>query len=402
MKLNARQVDAAKPREKAYKLADGAGLYLEVVPSGSRYWQMKYRFNGKEKRMAFGVYPAVSLAQARALRDDAKKKLAEGIDPSLAKKEEKLVRDVQLNNTFQAVALEWHGTKVSRWSEGYASDIIEAFNKDIFPYIGQQPVNEIKPLVLLNVLRRIESRGATEKAKKVRQRCSEVFRYAIVTGRAEYNPAADLTSAMSGHESKHYPFLTVEELPDFFKALAGYTGSPLVVLAARLLILTGVRTGELRGAFWSEFDLEKAVWEIPAERMKMKRPHLVPLSTQALEIVQQLKVMSGQYPLVFPGRNDPRKTMSEASINQVFKRIGYTGRVTGHGFRHTMSTILHEEGFNTAWIETQLAHVDKNAIRGTYNHALYLEGRREMMQWYADYINANHNSCISLLVNATK
>ncbi|HFI9103244.1 TPA: tyrosine-type recombinase/integrase, partial [Escherichia coli] len=387
MKLNARQVDAAKPREKAYKLADGAGLYLEVVPSGSRYWRMKYRFNGKEKRMAFGVYPAVSLAQARALRDEAKKKLAEGIDPSFAKKEEKLVRDVQLNNTFQAVALEWHGTKVSRWSEGYASDIIEAFNKDIFPYIGQLPVNGIKPLVLLNVLRRMENRGATEKAKKVRQRCSEVFRYAIVTGRAEYNPAADLTSAMSGHESKHYPFLTVEELPDFFKALTGYTGSPLVVLAARLLILTGVRTGELRGAFWSEFDLEKAVWEIPAERMKMKRPHLVPLSTQALEIVQQLKVMSGQYPLVFPGRNDPRKTMSEASINQVFKRIGYTGKVTGHGFRHTMSTILHEEGFNTAWIETQLAHVDKNAIRGTYNHAQYMEGRREMMQWYGDYLN---------------
>ncbi|WP_200529641.1 tyrosine-type recombinase/integrase [Klebsiella pneumoniae] len=388
MKLNARQVDTAKPREKAYQLADGAGLYPEVVPSGSRYWRMKYRFNGKEKRLAFGVYPAVSLAQARALRDEAKKKLAEGIDPSFAKKEEKLVRDVRLHNTFQAVALEWHGTKASRWSEGYASDIIEAFNKDIFPYIGQQPVNEIKPLVLLNVLRRMESRGATEKAKKVRQRCSEVFRYAIVTGRAEYNPAADLTSAMSGHESKHYPFLTVEELPDFFKALSGYTGSPLIVLAARLLILTGVRTGELRGAFWSEFDLEKAVWEIPAERMKMKRPHLVPLSTQALEIVQQLKVMSGQYPLVFPGRNDPRKTMSEASINQVFKRIGYTGKVTGHGFRHTMSTILHEEGFNTAWIETQLAHVDKNAIRGTYNHALYLEGRKEMMQWYGDYVDS--------------
>lgn len=399
MKLNARQVDAAKPREKAYKLADGAGLYLEVVPSGSRYWRMKYRFNGKEKRIAFGVYPAVSLAQARALRDEAKKKLAEGIDPSFAKKEEKLVRDVQLNNTFQAVALEWHGTKVSRWSEGYASDIIEAFNKDIFPYIGQQPVNEIKPLVLLNVLRRMESRGATEKAKKVRQRCSEVFRYAIVTGRAEYNPAADLTSAMSGHESKHYPFLTVEELPDFFKALSGYTGSPLVVLAARLLILTGVRTGELRGAFWSEFDLEKAVWEIPADRMKMKRPHLVPLSTQALEIVQQLKVMSGQYPLVFPGRNDPRKTMSEASINQVFKRIGYTGKVTGHGFRHTMSTILHEEGFNTAWIETQLAHVDKNAIRGTYNHALYLEGRREMMQWYGDNIDKLEHDKVHQVIN---
>lgn len=183
------------------------------------------------------------------------------------------------------------------------------------------------------------------------------------------------------------PILTVEELPEFFKALSSYTGSPLVVLAARLLILTVVRTGELRGAFLSEFDLEKAVWEIPAGRMKMKRPHLVPLFTQALEIVQQLKVMSGQYPLVFPGRNDPRKTMSEASINHVFKRIGYTGKVTGHGFGHTMSTIMHEEGVNTAWIETQLTHVDKNAIRGTYNHALYLEGRREMMQWYADYID---------------
>ncbi len=177
-------------------------------------------------------------------------------------------------------------------------------------------MNEIKPLVLLNALRRMENRGATEKAKKVRQRYNEVFRYAIVTGRAEYNPAADQTSAMSKHESKHYPFLTVEELPDFFKAPSSYTGSPLVVLAARLLIFTGVRTGEIRGAFWSEFDLEKAVWEIPAERMKMKRTHLVPLSTQALEIVQQLKVMSGQYPLVFQGRNDPRKTMSEASINQ--------------------------------------------------------------------------------------
>lgn len=233
----------------------------------------------------------------------------------------------------------------------------------------------------------MNSRGATEKAKKVRQCCIEVFRYAIVTGRAEYNPAADLASAMSGHESKHYPFLTVEELPDFFKALSCYSGSPLVVLAARLLILKGVRNGELRGAFWSEFDLEKAVWEIPAERMKMKRPHLVPLSTQALEIVQQLKVMTGQYLLVFPGRNDPRKTMSEASINQVFKRIGYTGKVTGHGFRHTMSTILHEEGFYTTWIETQLAHVDKNSIRWTYNHAKYLEGRRDMMQWCADYIS---------------
>lgn len=294
---------------------------------------------------------------------------------------------MQINNTFLSVALEWHSSKLSRWSAGYASDILEAFTKDVFPFIGRKPIADIKPLELLNVLRRMEDRGATEKAKKVRQRCGEVFRYAIVTGRAEYNPAPDLTSAMAGHESNHYPFLTVDELPDFFKALAGYSGSPLIVLAARLLILTGVRTGELRGALWSEFDLEKAVWEIPAERMKMRRPHIVPLSTQALNVVQKIKVMTGQYPLVFPGRNDPRKTISEASINQVFKRLGYTGKVTGHGFRHTMSTILHEQGYNTAWIETQLAHVDKNSIRGTYNHAQYLEGRRGMMQWYGEYMD---------------
>lgn len=388
MKLNARQVDGAKPREKAYKLADGAGLYLEVVPSGARYWRLKYRFNGKEKRLAFGVYPTVSLAQARALRDEAKKKLADGIDPSVAKKEEKLVRDMQINNTFQFVALEWHSSKASRWSVGYASDILEAFNKDVFPYIGQKPIADIKSLELLNVLRRMEDRGATEKAKKVRQRCGEVFRYAIVTGRAEYNPAPDLTCAMRGHESTHYPFLSVDELPDFFNALSGYTGSPLVVLAARLLIITGVRTGELRAALWSEFNLDKAIWEIPAQRMKMRRPHIVPLSIQAIAILKTLQVMTGNYPLVFPGRNDPNKCMSEASINQVFKRIGYTGRVTGHGFRHTMSTILHEQGFNSAWIETQLAHIDKNAIRGTYNHAQYLDGRKEMMQWYADYIES--------------
>lgn len=193
---------------------------------------------------------------------------------------------------------------------------------------------------------------------------------------------------MQGHESNHYPFLNTSELPAFFESLSQYSGSILIVLAARLLILTGVRTGELRGATWQEIDTESAVWIIPAERMKMRRPHIVPLSRQALTIIERIREMTGRYPLIFPGRNDPRKTMSEASINQVFKRIGYTGRVTGHGFRHTMSTILHEQGYNTAWIETQLAHVDKNSIRGTYNHAQYLEGRREMLQWYADYIDS--------------
>ncbi|WP_037036507.1 integrase arm-type DNA-binding domain-containing protein [Rahnella sp. WP5] len=391
MKLNARQVETAKPKDKPYKMADGGGLYLLVKTNGSRYWRLKYRIDGKEKLLALGVYPDVSLADARAKRDEARKGIAGGIDPLEVKKEQKVEREAQVKNTFQEIALEWHNMKVKKWSAGYASDILEAFNKDVFPFIGQRPVADIKPLELLNVLKKMEDRGATEKAKKVRQRCGEVFRYAIVTGRAEYNPAPDLTSAMQGHESTHYPFLTTEELPAFFKALAGYSGSELMVLAARLLIITGLRTGELRGALWSEIDTKKALWEISAERMKMRRPHIIPLSTQALTIIEQIRAMTGQFPLLFPGRNDPSKTMSEASINQVFKRIGYTGRVTGHGFRHTMSTVLHEQGYNTAWIETQLAHVDKNAIRGTYNHAQYLDGRREMLQWYADYMDSLEN-----------
>ena len=388
MKLNARQIDTAKPKEKAYKLADGGGLYLLVKPNGGKYWRLKYRVAGKEKLLALGVYPEVTLADARAKREDAKRGIAGGIDPMEAKREEKIARETQLNNTFKDIALEWHSSKLKKWSAGYASDILEAFNKDVFPYIGKKPIAEIKPLELLNVLRRIEGRGATEKAKKVRQRCGEVFRYAIVTGRAEYNPAPDLTSAMQGHESNYYPFLTTKELPDFFKALSSYSGSALVVMAARLLIITGLRTGELRGALWDEIDFNKAIWEIPASRMKMRRPHIVPLSEQALSLIGKIREITGNYPLMFPGRNDPRKTMSEASINQVFKRIGYAGRVTGHGFRHTMSTILHEQGYNTAWIETQLAHVDKNSIRGTYNHAQYLDGRREMLQWYADYMDS--------------
>lgn len=394
MKLNARQVDTAKPKDKPYKLADGGGLYLLVNPNGARYWRLKYRVAGKEKLLALGVYPDVTLADARAKRDEAKRGIAGGIDPNEAKREEKIAREANVRNTFQEIACEWHSSKLYKWSEGYASDIMEAFNKDVFPYIGKKPIAEIKPLELLNVLRRMEGRGATEKAKKVRQRCGEVFRYAIVTGRAEYNPAPDLTSAMQGHESKHYPFLNTSELPTFFEALSGYSGSMLVVLAARLLIITGLRTGELRGAMWQEIDADAAVWEIPAERMKMRRPHIVPLSLQAQAIIMRIREMTGRYPYIFPGRNDPRKTMSEASINQVFKRIGYAGRVTGHGFRHTMSTILHEQGYNTAWIETQLAHVDKNSIRGTYNHAQYLDGRREMLQWYADYMDAlEHRLC---------
>lgn len=387
MPLTARQVDTAKPREKAYKLADGGGLYLQVNVNGSKYWRLKYRFAGREKKLSFGTYPDVSLADARVRRDEARKILAADNDPGAVKKAEQLAKKLSITNSFEAIALEWHNAKASGWSTNYADSISRAFNKNVFPHIGSRPVNEIKPLELLSVLQSIEKRGAPELASKVRQRCGEVFRYAIVTGRAEYNPASDLASALQGYEKQHYPFLSASELPEFLLKLSKYTGSVITQLATRLLMLTGLRTVELRLAEWAEIDFDNNIWEIPKSRMKMRRAHMVPLSRQALDALSQLKQLTGSHRLIFSGRNDVNKPMSEASINMVLKRIGYDKKATGHGFRHTMSTILHEQGYNSVWIEMQLAHVDKNSIRGTYNHALYLSARREMMQWYADYVD---------------
>ncbi|AIP95796.1 DUF4102 domain-containing protein [Salmonella enterica subsp. arizonae str. CFSAN000560] len=386
MPLNDMQIRRAKPETKAYTLGDGQGLSLLIEPNGSKSWRFRYRFAGKPKMISLGVYPTITLADARSRRDDARKLVAEGKNPSEVRKEQKIALQTESESAFEKIATEWHQMKSAKWSEGYASDIMEAFQNDIFPYVGTRPVGEIKPLELLNVLRKIEKRGALEKMRKVRQRCSEVFRYAIATGRAEFNPAADLSSALEVHQSNHFPFLKADEIPDFLRALDSYTGSRLVQIATKLLMITGVRTIELRAALWSEFDLDNAIWEIPAERMKMRRAHLVPLSTQALDLLNELKIMTGNYRYVFPGRNDPNKPMSEASINQVIKRIGYGGRVTGHGFRHTLSTILHEKGYDSQWIEMQLAHVDKNCIRGTYNHAQYIEKRRSMLQWYSSFL----------------
>ncbi|HHL1465000.1 TPA: tyrosine-type recombinase/integrase [Klebsiella pneumoniae] len=386
MPLNDMQIRRAKPEDKAYTLGDGQGLSLLIEPNGSKSWRFRYRYAGKPKMISLGVYPTITLADARSRRDDARKLVAEGKNPSEVRKEQKIALQTESESAFEKIATEWHQMKSAKWSAGYASDIMEAFQNDIFPYVGTRPIGEIKPLELLNVLRKIEKRGALEKMRKVRQRCSEVFRYAIATGRAEFNPAADLSSALEVHQSNHFPFLKADELPDFLRALNSYTGSRLVQIATKLLMITGVRTIELRAALWSEFDLDNAIWEIPAERMKMRRPHLVPLSTQALDLLNELKMMTGNYRYVFPGRNDPNKPMSEASINQVIKRIGYGGKVTGHGFRHTMSTILHDQNYNSAWIEIQLAHIDKNYIRGTYNHANYISQRKEMMQVYANMI----------------
>ncbi|HEC8328476.1 TPA: tyrosine-type recombinase/integrase [Providencia rettgeri] len=376
------QIRKAKPKDKAYTLNDGNGLSLLIEPNGSKGWRFRYRFAGKPKMISFGVYGQISLADARRKRDEAKKQLSDGIDPSDARKSEKITQKYAAENTFKAVAMEWHASKCSTWSKGYASEILRCFENDVFPFIGSRPIDQLAPLELLAVLQKIEKRGALEQASKIRRRCGEVFRYAVITGRAKYNPAPDLSGAMNKPETKHFPFLQESEIPDFVKALNNYQGSKITKYATQLLMLTGVRTVELRFAEWSEFDFENALWEIPKERMKKRRPHLVPLSPQVLEILDKLKVISGNYSLLFPGRNDARKPISDASINKVIAKIGYKGRLTGHGFRHMMSTILHEKGFDSAWIELQLAHVDKNSIRGIYNHALYLEGRTKMMNWY--------------------
>ncbi|MDF7784120.1 tyrosine-type recombinase/integrase [Pantoea stewartii] len=391
MKLNARTVDTSKAKDKAYKLSDGGGLYLLVNTNGSRYWRLKYRVAGKEKLLALGVYPDVSLADARAKRDEAKRTLAAGGDPGEVKQTEKQAKILAVSNSFEALAIEWHEHKRPNWSQGYASDILEYLQKDLFPFIGKRAIAEIKAAEMLLVLRKMEQRGVLDKLKKTRQACRQIFTYAVITGRAEHNPVTDLAGALKAPKQKHFPHLLTEQIGGFLRALSEYTGSKVTQNATRLLMLTGTRTIELRAAEWAEFDLEKGIWQIPAERMKMRRPHVVPLSIQAKSLLEEIHQLTGRGKYVFPGRNDAGKPMSEASINQVIKRIGYDGKATGHGFRHTMSTILHEQGYNTAWIETQLAHVDKNSIRGTYNHAQYLDGRREMLQWYADCMDALEN-----------
>ncbi|MDO8234451.1 site-specific integrase [Citrobacter werkmanii] len=252
--------------------------------------------------------------------------------------------------------------------------------------MGSRSIGDIQPLELLDLLRKIEDRGANELATKVRRRCGEVYAYAIVTGRTKYNPARDLATAMQRFQRGHYASLDTTELPAFLTALETTTGNIMVNLAVRLLMLTGLRPGELRKGEWKEIDLDNALWEIPSERMKARRPHLVPLSEQAIELLRSVKAISGNYGLMFPGRNDVTRPMSDMAMNQLIKQCGYGEKLTGHGFRHMMSTTLHEKDFNSAWIELQLAHADKNTIRGTYNRAQYIDRRREMMQWYADHI----------------
>lgn len=386
--LTVKKIESTKPTDKPFKLSDSGGLYLYIAPSGGRSWRYDYSFNGKRKTITIGKYPFISLAEAREERDRAKNILAHGKDPILERKNTVLLADIEKANTFKSIAEEWYQSKKASWSVSYAKDVNTVLDRDIIPYIGNDPIGEIKPIAMLTVLKAIESRGAYEVARKARIRCSEIFKYAIVTGRAELNPVSDLSIAMISPQSKNYPFLAVEsDMRDFMKALRSYSGNMLTRYATELLIYTVPRTIELITMEWSNVDFEERLVTISADVVKKDRIHLLPLSRQAIDILKYLKPITGNGKYVFPNRTNKNRPMSNGAILRVIARLGFVNRASGHGFRHQFSTVLNEKGFNRDWIEKQLNHEEGN-VRGIYNHAQYLDGRREMMQFYADYIDS--------------
>ena len=378
----------AKTPTKPTKLADERGMYLLLKPSGGRLWRFKYRFAGKEKLLALGAYPDLSLAKARDARDEARKVLAQGIDPSEARQHNKRAKAEANANDFATVAGEWLENVKPKWAAVYHSDTQKRFEAFVFPAIGRRPIGEVTPKDLLALLRKIEERGTVETAHKVARACGQVFRYGIVTGRCDRNPAADLRGALKARPKvKHMAALPASELPAFLHKIHAYEGEVQTKLALQLLALTFVRTNELRGATWAELDLDKAEWTIPAERMKTKAPHHVPLSRQAIEAFRFLQVINGKWPWVFAGRA-PTIPMSKNTVLFALYRMGYHGRMTGHGFRALASTALNEMGFRPDVIERQLAHTEKNAVRAAYHRSQYLEERRTMMQQWADFLEA--------------
>ncbi|OHX15708.1 MULTISPECIES: integrase arm-type DNA-binding domain-containing protein [Chromobacterium] len=394
MPLTDTAIRNAKPREdgKPAKLADGGSLFLWVMPNGAKYWRMAYRFDGKQKTLSFGVYPATSLKDARDKREAARKLLAAGTDPNAAKKEQKRERQLTVENSFEIVAREWYDKQLPRWTDDHAVRILDSLKADAFPDLGKQPVSQLTAPMILDTIRKIEKRGAVETAQRVLQRISAVIRYAIQTGRAVHNPATDLTGAIRAKKVEHRPALPRGELREFYRRLAA---EPLYIptrIAMHLLMLTFVRPGELRAARWEEFDEERAEWRIPAERMKMREPHLVPLSRQALELLKELRPLTGKSALLFPAVTDLKKPMSENTLGYAMGRMGYKGTATPHGFRALASTVLNEEGFDPDIIEKQLAHAERNKVRAAYHRAEYLEERRKMMQWWAEFLGRHQEN----------
>lgn len=378
----------AKPRDKLYRMADAAGLCLEVTPSGSKLWRFRYRFGGKAKMMGLGAYPTITLAKARERREDARRLLAEGIDPTAHKQAEKTAQSA-LAHTFEELAREWYAYNSPRWATSTAAKALQYMEADILPVIGQRPVQEVTRPELVALVRKVEKRGALNVAGKIRQWLSQIFRYGLAKGSVESNPATDLdVVAAIAPRTKNHPHVPLSEIPILLGKLDVAKCDVMTRIAVRLLLLTGVRPGELRHAPWSEIDLESATWTIPAARMKARRAHVVPLPRQAVASLLELKEITGSYPIAFPGRNNRERPQSENTVNKALHQIGYEGRQTGHGFRHLLSTELNSRGYNRDWIERQLAHGDQDEIRDTYNHAHYLEQRRQMMQAWADSIDA--------------
>ncbi len=387
------QVKQACPRDADYKLADGGGLYLLVKKNGSKYWRLDYRYRGKRKTLALGVYPDVSLKDAREKRHQAKVHLSHHQDPSEIRKQEKQAE--QLYN-FENVARAWWEHTKGTWSAAHAARVIKRLEDNAFKDLGPIPVDDITPMQVIATIRKIEARDALDVAYRVKQAINAACRFAVQQGIATRNPAGDLDGIIKPRKVQHRASLPREELPEFLKLLETYDGRGrrLTQLAIKLLLLTFVRSGELRGARWNEFDFEDKVWRIPAERMKMKNEHIVPLSKQSLDVLENLKATTGSYDLLFPSERERNREMSDNTMRRAIFKLGYDGNEEGkskavpHGFRATASSILNESGFNPDAIERQLAHKESNGVRAAYtHHARYLDERRTMMQWWADYLD---------------
>lgn len=379
----------AKGADKPYKMSDGGGLYLLVKPTGSKLWQQAYRYDGKQKLLSHGPYPTVSLQEARARREAVKSLLSESVDPSDARKAGKR-KNEEPCETFAIVAKEWFDNRKTAWTERYASRLWNRIDTDIIPVIGERAIAQIEPSEILDAIRKIEKRGSLVMAGRVFQTCGQIFRYAVATQRAKSDPSRDLRGALrTPNAVKHRSAMKASELGPFFKALAAYPGDKQTALAIRFVIHTMVRTSEARLAVWDEFDLEaKApVWRIPAERMKMRNEHIVPLTPQVVDILHKLKEISGKSQYVLPS-GTKEGVISQNTMIYALYRMGYHSRATTHGFRGTASTILNEQGFNRDWVERQLAHTERNEVRSAYNAAEWLSDRRKMLGWWSDYLDA--------------
>jgi len=389
MALTAIQVKNAKEINKPQKLADGGGLYLLVQPNGAKYWRLDYRFAGKRKTFAVGVYPEISLSDARERRGEARKLLANGVDPSAVKKAKKAAGVAMAENSFELVAREWHTKNLHNWKQSNADKLLNLLQNDLFPWLGKRPISEIAAPELLQTIRRIESRGVLETAHRARSLCGQIFRYAIATGRAVRDPSADIRGALPPVKHKHHASITDPvKIGKLLRDIDGYSGTFIVRCAFKLSPLVFLRAGELRHAEWSEFDLDKAEWRIADGRMKKEGGQIGPLATQAVAILRELHPLTGKGRYVFPSANSTLKPMSENAIRAALRSLGYTNDdMTPHGFRSMASTLLNEQGFKADVIEIQLAHIERNAIRAAYNYAQYLPERRRMMQHWADYLD---------------